>query len=87
MSDPAPTPFSKAVNLLQVEEGDIVAIDLDAPKGSSGWVPLEAVGEVQTRLDQCNAERGGFLATLKKIKAMLVRDKSIPDDFDSEFPS
>jgi hypothetical protein len=87
VKNPNATPFSEIASTLPVDVGDIVAVDLDAQKGSSGWVPLEAVGEVQTRLDQCNAERSGFLATLKKIKSMLVRDKSIPDDFDSEFPS
>lgn len=86
MSNPAPTPFAKAASTMPVDDGDIVAVDLDAPNGSSGWVPLVAVGEVQTRLDKCNAERKGFLATLSRIKSMLVRDKSIPDDFDSEFP-
>jgi hypothetical protein len=87
MSNTEPVPFSELAKTLPVEYGDITTVDVSAPAGSSGWVPLAAVGEVQTRLDRCDEERKGFLSKLSFIKRMLMRDKSIPEDFDSRYPS
>lgn len=86
MNNPAPTPFSKAASTLAVDKGDIVAVDLDAPKGSSGWVPAETVAGLQADLDKCRAENRGWRGLFRRVQAALFGGKARKDDFDSEFP-